>query len=128
MAEKPKSSGPSRGGEPPRDRMAGHHGWSPDVDETRQQDNPSASRSFHPQEHAPSRGKGRKTSEEEERGVPGDTVHSDTSRGEKRGGTPEKGMHETGRKGRSQRPTGTKKDSAFTGVDADDDASGPRPG
>ncbi|MFF7178138.1 hypothetical protein [Streptomyces sp. NPDC008121] len=127
MAEKPKSSGPSRGGSK-RDGMAGQHGWSPDVDETRQQDNPSAARSFHPEKHAPSRGKGRKASEEETQDVPGDTVHSDTARGEKRGGS-EKGMHDTGRKGRSQRPSGTKKDSAFTGVDADDDdASGPRPG
>ncbi|MFF6772226.1 hypothetical protein ACFY8W_01530 [Streptomyces sp. NPDC012637] len=127
MAEKPKSSKPSRG-EPSRDGMAGQHGWSPDVDETRQQENPSASRSFHPEKHAPPRGKGRKISKEEEGDVPGDTVHSDTARGEKRGRSSEKGMRDTGRRGRTQRPSGTKDDSAFTGVNPDDDSSGPRPG
>ncbi len=126
MAEKPKSSRSSRG-EPSRDGMAGQHGWSPDVNETRQQENPSASRSFHPEKHAPPRGKGRKAAKEEEREVPGDTVHSDTTRGEKRGRSSEKGMRDTGRRGRSQRPSGTKDDSAFTGVNPDDD-SGPRPG
>ncbi|MCB8907647.1 MULTISPECIES: hypothetical protein [unclassified Streptomyces] len=127
MAEKPKSSRPSRG-EPSRDAMAGQHGWSPDVDETRQQDNPSASRSFHPEKHAPPPGKGRKAAEEEEQDVPGNTVHSETTRGEKRGRSPEKGMRDTGRRGRTQRPSGTKDDSAFTGVNPDDDSSDPRPG
>ncbi|WP_329113407.1 hypothetical protein [Streptomyces sp. NBC_01353] len=108
--------------------MDGHHGWSPDVDETSQQDNPSASRSFHPEKHAPSRGKGRKASKEEDGSVPGDTVESDTTRGEKRARSSEKGMDDTGRKGRSQRPSGTKDDSAFTGVNPDDESSGPRPG
>ncbi|MFC9635198.1 hypothetical protein ACFTY8_39630 [Streptomyces mirabilis] len=41
------------------------HGWSPDVDEARQQDNPSAHRSFHPDQHAPYKGPGRKVSKEE---------------------------------------------------------------
>ncbi|MFI8966351.1 hypothetical protein ACIGO8_30055 [Streptomyces sp. NPDC053493] len=127
MAENPKSSRRSRG-EPSRDGMAGQHGWSPDVDETRQQDNPSAARSFHAEKHAPPPGKGRKPAAEEEREVPGDTVHSDTTSGEKRGRSSDKGMRDTGRRGRSGRPSGTKDDSAFTGVDADDDASGPRPG
>ncbi|MEU6882576.1 hypothetical protein [Streptomyces sp. NPDC046712] len=128
MAEKPKSSKPSRGDEPSRDRMAGRHGWSPDVDETRQQDNPSAERSFHAEKHAPPAGKGRKISEEESGSVPGDTARSDSRRGEKQAGKSQKGMHDTGRRGRSQRPSGTKDDSAFTGVNPDDDSSEPRPG
>ncbi|MFB7028498.1 MULTISPECIES: hypothetical protein [unclassified Streptomyces] len=97
------------------------------MDETRQQDNPSAERSFHAEEHAPARGRGRKVSEEERKGVPGDTVRSDTGRGEKKGRTPEKGMRDTGAKGRSGRPSGTKDDSAFTGVDPDPKTDG-RPG
>ncbi|MFJ3582217.1 hypothetical protein ACIPPS_08260 [Streptomyces sp. NPDC090127] len=126
-SENPKSSGRSRG-EPSRDGMEGQHGWSPDVDETRQQDNPSASRSFNPEKHAPSRGKGRKVSEEETGSVPGDTVRSEATGGEERGRSSQKGMEDTGRKGRSQRPSGTKDDEAFTGVNPDDDSSGPRPG
>ncbi|MER5961364.1 hypothetical protein [Streptomyces sp. NPDC002057] len=98
------------------------------MDETRQQDNPSASRSFHPEKHAPPRGKGRKIAKEESRSVPGDTVHSDTTRGEKHGHSPEKGAHDTGRKGRTQRPSGTKDASAYTGVDPDDDSPGSRQG
>ncbi|HZF88362.1 MAG TPA: hypothetical protein VE614_08200 [Streptomyces sp.] len=104
-----------------------HHGWSPDVDETRQQENPSARRSFRAQD-APSPGPGRKISKEERTSVPGDEVESGTAPGEEYGGKPEKGMRDTGRKGRSGRPSGTKDDTAFTGVDPNDSETGPRPG
>ncbi|MFF9492376.1 hypothetical protein [Streptomyces flaveolus] len=105
-----------------------HHGWSPDVDETRQQDNPSARRSFHAEEHAPSPGPGRKRSEQERTPTPGDVAKSDARRGEEHGAKPEKGMRDTGSRGRSGRPSGTKDDSAFTGVDPDDGGSRRRPG
>ncbi|MFD0427928.1 hypothetical protein ACFQ60_06125 [Streptomyces zhihengii] len=52
MSQQPKSSGSSHGEGPSRHGGA-QHGWSPDVDETRRQDNPSAHRSFHPERHAP---------------------------------------------------------------------------
>lgn len=42
MSKKPRSSEPPHGKGPSRHEGAGQHGWSPDVDETRQQDNPSA--------------------------------------------------------------------------------------
>lgn len=117
MSKKPKPSQPSHGEGPSRHRGTEHHGWSPDVDETRQQDNPSAERSFHPEEHAPPPGPGRKTAKEEKRAVPGDTVRSDSSRGEEYAEKSEEGMQDTGRRGRSQRPSGTKEDTAYTGVD-----------
>ncbi|MER7960236.1 hypothetical protein [Streptomyces sp. NPDC096030] len=62
--------------------------------------------------------------------MPGDTVRHDGRRGEKRAEkTDEKGMHDTGPQGRSQRPSGTKDDSAFTGVDPDEPRTGRhRPG
>ncbi|ATW52200.1 hypothetical protein [Streptomyces peucetius] len=126
MAKEPKSSQPSHGKGPSRHRGTEHHGWSPDVDETRQQDNPSARRSFHAEEHAGSPGEGREISKEEKGSVPGDTVKSETGSGEEYGGSSEKGMQDTGRKGRSQRPSGTKDDSAFTGVDPDKPGRGKR--
>ncbi|MFF3323577.1 hypothetical protein [Streptomyces sp. NPDC002889] len=91
------------------------------MDETRQQENPSAHRSFHPDEYAPAKGSGRKVSKEESKSVPGDTVESTSRRGEQQGkGSGEKGMHDKGRRGRSQRPSGTKDASASTGVDPQD--------
>ncbi|MBM9623611.1 hypothetical protein [Streptomyces zhihengii] len=120
MSQQPKSSGSSHGEGPSRHGGA-QHGWSPDVDETRRQDNPSAHRSFHPERHAPGKGPGRKVSEEETEDVPGDTVPSTGARGERRGPrSGEEGMHSAGRRGRSQRPSGTKDASATTGVDPQD--------
>ncbi|TLS43688.1 hypothetical protein FE633_24200 [Streptomyces montanus] len=128
MPKKPRPQS-SRGEGPSRHQDTEQHGWSPDVDKTRQQENPSASRSFQAEEHAPPRGKGRKASREEKKSVPGDTAKSTSRRGESQAERPEKGMRDTGRKGRSQRPSGTKDDSAFTGVDPDDDSTtGRRPG
>ncbi|WP_455355296.1 hypothetical protein [Streptomyces sp. SYSU K217416] len=129
MPKKPKSSEPSHGEGPSRHAGTEQHGWSPDVDATRQQENPSAQRSFHPDEHAPAPGKGRKRSKEEEKAVPGDTVKSENVSGEEYAeGSDEKGMRGTGRKGRSQRPSGTKDASAFTGVDPQDPSGKRRPG
>ncbi|MEV5975138.1 hypothetical protein [Streptomyces sp. NPDC051921] len=67
-------------------------------------------------------------SKEEDTGVPADTVTSDSRRGEEHARSSEKGRHDTGERGRSGRPSGTKDASAFTGVDPQDDDSGRRPG
>ncbi|WP_217242561.1 hypothetical protein [Streptomyces sp. AC555_RSS877] len=127
MPKKTPSSEPSHGKGPSRHQGTGQHGWSPDVDETRQQDNPSARRSFDA-EQAGGKGPGRKKSKEETKSVPGDTVESDSARGEEYGGENEKGMRDTERKGRSKRPSGTRDASAFTGVDPQDPPSKRRPG
>ncbi|MFH9548258.1 hypothetical protein ACIBAH_21225 [Streptomyces sp. NPDC051445] len=117
MSKKPRSSEPPHGKGPSRHEGAGQHGWSPDVDETRRQDNPSAPRSFRTAEHAEDKGRGRTRSAEESKSVPGDTVKSRSRRGEDYGDADEKGRQDTGRRGRSQRPSGTKDASAVTGVD-----------
>lgn len=123
MSKKPRSSEPPHGEGPSRHQGAGQHGWSPDVDETRQQDNPSAHRSFHTAE-AGEKGRGRRKSAEETKSVPGDTVESRSARGEEYGDAEEKGRRDTGRRGRSQRPSGSKDASAKTGVDPQDPPSG----
>ncbi|MER5716554.1 hypothetical protein [Streptomyces sp. NPDC002132] len=119
MPKKPRSSEPPHGEGPSRHQGEGQHGWAPDVDETRQQDNPSAHRSFHT-EHAGEPGPGRKKSAQESKPVPGDTVRSDSKRGEEYGDEGEAGMRDTGPKGRSRRPSGTRDASAKTGVDPQD--------
>ncbi|MFF5184481.1 hypothetical protein ACFY30_11915 [Streptomyces sp. NPDC000345] len=123
MPKKPHGSEPPHGKGPSRHEGTEQHGWAPDVDETRQQDNPSAHRSFHPEEHAPARGPGRTRSKEETRSVPGDEVSSHGVRGEEYAGEDEKGRRDTGRKGRSQRPSGTRDAPATTGVDPQDPPS-----
>lgn len=128
MPDERKQPQPSRDHGPGRPQGTGHHGWSPDVDETRQEENPSARRSFHAEEHAPSRGAGRKHAEEERTSVPGDVARSDAKRGEEYADKDEEGRRDTGRRGRSGRPSGTKDESAFTGVDPDDSGTGRRPG
>ncbi|MFD7699340.1 hypothetical protein [Streptomyces caelestis] len=128
MPEDRKSPQPSQGRGASRHQGSEHHGWSPDVDETRQEENPSARRSFHAEEHAPPRGAGRKHVEEERTSVPGDVARSDARRGEEYAGREEKGRRDTGPRGRSGRPSGTKDESAFTGVDPDDSDTGRRPG
>ncbi|MFJ9024797.1 hypothetical protein ACIRPU_33190 [Streptomyces sp. NPDC102259] len=120
MTKKPRSSEPPHGKGPSRHDGTGQHGWSPDVDETRQQDNPSAHRSFHAAEYADEKGRGRTRSAEETKSVPGDTVESRSGRGEEYADKDEKGRRDTGRKGRSQRPSGTRDASATTGVDPQD--------
>ncbi|KOG31566.1 hypothetical protein [Streptomyces resistomycificus] len=120
MSKKPRSSEPSHGKGPSRHQGTEQHGWSPDVDETRQQDNPSAERSFRTAEHAGGKGRGRTKSPQETKSVPGDTAVSHNARGEEYGDADEKGRRDTGPKGRSQRPSGTKDASAKTGVDPQD--------
>ncbi|QFR02115.1 hypothetical protein F9278_44885 [Streptomyces phaeolivaceus] len=120
MTKKPHSSEPSHGRGPSRHQGTEQHGWSPDVDETRQQDNPSAHRSFHTAEHGGGKGPGRTRSKEESKAVPGDTVKSTGARGEEYAHTEEEGRRDTGPKGRSRRPSGTRDASAETGVDPQD--------
>ncbi|WP_327687387.1 hypothetical protein [Streptomyces tubercidicus] len=109
MAKQEKASHPSHGEGPSRHKRTKQHGWSPDVDEARQQENPSAHGSFHPGQYAPESGPRKETAQEEMDGVTGDTVMSFSRRGEKRGGrSKEKGMHDEGRRGRSQRPSGSR--------------------
>ncbi|WP_133910877.1 hypothetical protein [Streptomyces sp. NBC_00582] len=120
MTKKPRPSEPAHGEGPSRHRGTGQHGWSPDVDETRQQENPSARRSFRTEEYGGDRGPGRTKSKEETRPVPGDTVRSDSTRGEEYGDSGQKGHRSTGRKGRSGRPSGTRDASGVTGVDPQD--------
>ncbi|WP_318839606.1 hypothetical protein [Streptomyces arboris] len=112
------SKKPSRHGEEPsRFKGEGQHGWAPDVDETSQQPNPSAHRSFNPDTYAPEPDRPRKKPSEEEKraSLEGTTTESSTSRGEDRGGDSD--MHGTGRRGKSRRPSGEKDASAHTGVD-----------
>jgi hypothetical protein len=90
------------------------------VDETRQQDNPSAPRSFRTAEHAEERGRGRTKSAQETKSVPGDTAKSQGTRGEEYGDADEKGRRDTGRRGSSHRPSGARDASSSTGVDPQD--------
>ncbi|MDX3517737.1 hypothetical protein [Streptomyces scabiei] len=120
MSKHTRSSEPPHGKGPSRHEGTGQHGWSPDVDETRQQDNPSAPRSFRTAEHAEERGRGRTKSAQETKSVPGDTAKSHGTRGEEYGDADEKGRRDTGRRGRSQRPSGGRDASSSTGVDPQD--------
>lgn len=122
MSKKSHSSEPPKGTGPSRHEGAEQHGWSPDVDETRQQDNPSTHRSFRAKQ-AGERGPGRKKSAQETKSVSGDTVESHSARGEEYGDADEKGRRDTGHRGRSQRPSGTRDASAKTGVDPQDPRS-----
>ncbi|MFI8293673.1 hypothetical protein ACIGBL_31500 [Streptomyces sp. NPDC085614] len=113
------TSHPSHGEGPSRHQGTEQHGWSPDVDATRQEENPSAERSFHPEKHAPdspsrsARSTGRQKADE------GTPVKSDSRRGEEQAGKSgaEKGRQDFGPRGRSQRPSGGKDAEAYTGVD-----------
>ncbi|MFF3327511.1 hypothetical protein [Streptomyces sp. NPDC002889] len=97
------------------------HGWSPDLNES-SQDNPSARRSFHPETDAPGPVKSRRSSQgEKDASAAGTPVESDSRRGEEYSDkSKEPGHHDKGRRGRSQRPSGSKDSSAFTGVDPQD--------
>jgi hypothetical protein len=116
---------PSHDEGPSRHKGRDQHGWSPDVDDTNQ-GNPSGHRSFHPDAYAPGPMKGSEPSQEDkEASLAGTPVESDGRSGEDRGGKPkEQGMHDTGRRGRSQRPSGSKDSSAFSGVDPQDPPTG----
>ncbi|MET9653273.1 hypothetical protein ABZZ44_23800 [Streptomyces sp. NPDC006460] len=118
MSRQP-SSHPPQGDGTSRHPGKEQHGWSPDVDSTRQEENPSAERSFHTEENTPdtpSRSKRSAGSQKADEGTP---VESHGRRGEdqseKSGG--QKGHHDLGRRGQSQRPSGGKDAEAYTGVD-----------
>ncbi|WSQ99045.1 hypothetical protein OG735_13640 [Streptomyces sp. NBC_01210] len=116
---------PSHGEGPSRHKGRDQHGWSEDVDDANQ-DNPSAHRSFHPDDHAPGPVRSARPSQEDkEASLSGTPVKSESRSGEDRGGkSQEKGMHDKGRRGRSQRPSGSKDSSALTGVDPQDPETG----
>ncbi|MET7860071.1 hypothetical protein ABZS81_23240 [Streptomyces sp. NPDC005318] len=124
MPKNERSSQPSHGEGPSRHKGTHQHGWSSDVDESHQEANDSARRSFHPDEYAPKPGPGRKISKEETKEVPGDAAKSTHRPGEEHAKkSSDSGMRDTGPRGRSQRPSGTRDASASTGVDPQDPPS-----
>ncbi|MEU9031153.1 hypothetical protein AB0D46_27305 [Streptomyces sp. NPDC048383] len=120
MSRTPKPSQPAHGEGPSRHPGTEQHGWSPDVDSTHTQENPSAHRSFHPEKYAPKPGPGRTVSKEETKGTGAKTGESSGRRGEDLAKKGDDGMHDLGPKGRSGRPSGTRDASAVTGVDPQD--------
>ncbi|MFE9803230.1 hypothetical protein ACFYP6_30970 [Streptomyces goshikiensis] len=122
MAKQEKPSQPRHGEGPSPHKGTKQHGWSPDVDETRQQDNPSAHRSFHPDQYAPAKGAGREVSKEEAGNPHGRPTKGMSRRGEdqSKAGSDQDGMHDTGPRGHSKRPSGTRDASAVTGIDPQD--------
>ncbi|MGW1540749.1 hypothetical protein ACWCPM_10970 [Streptomyces sp. NPDC002309] len=112
-----KHRNPSRKAGPSRFQGADQHGWSPDVDGSNQ-DNPSAHRSFHTETYAPGPKRSRRASEaDKEASTVGTPVRSDSRRGEEMSKNKGKGMHDRGRRGHSQRPSGSKSAETFTGID-----------
>lgn len=117
MSDKRKSSHPKMGEGPSVHKGTEQHGWSPDVDQTEQQENKSAHRSFHPERYAPERDRS-KEGTGQEKVPPASEVKSETESGERRAAkTDEKGMRDMGPKGRSRRPSGGRDADAHTGVD-----------
>lgn len=112
---------PEHGRGPSRHEGDDQHGWSPDVDATHQEGNPSAHRSFHPDRYAPS-GKNREPTQEDiEASLAGTPVNDVSRSGEAQAGTSgKKQVEDTGPRGQSGRPSGRKDTSEFTGVDAQD--------
>jgi hypothetical protein len=123
MAKEPGSH-PAHGEGPGPHHGREQHGWSPDVDQTHHEDNPSAHRSFHPDRYAPKADPGREPTEKDKesslKDIPAKTGESVGKRGEQRAKSGEKGRHDQGTRGRSGRPSGSKDDSAYTGVDPQD--------
>lgn len=121
MAKTPKRSHPTHGEGPGRHEGTEQHGWSPDVDATRQEPNPSAQRSFRPDPGAPKREAERRGGKEARdasvRGVPAATGDSGNRSGEDLAAEGEEGRHDRGPRGRSGRPSGSKDASSQTGVD-----------
>ncbi|WP_129768326.1 hypothetical protein [Streptomyces sp. L-9-10] len=117
-----KNSRDPQGESPGRFKGRDQHGWSPDVDETSQQDNPSAHRSFHPDRYAPDSDARREPSaEDKKRSTEGTPVESRSRRGEDQARkSKSEGMHDTGPKGRTRRPSGSRDATAHTGVDPQD--------
>ncbi|MDX3075446.1 hypothetical protein [Streptomyces sp. MI02-7b] len=102
------------------------HGWSPDVDATHQEENPSAHRSFHPDTYAPG-GKNREPSQQDiEDSLEGTPVEGVSRSGEERSGkSGKKGIQDMGPRGRSGRPSGGKDVSESTAVDPQEPSGGP---
>ncbi|MEU2392608.1 hypothetical protein [Streptomyces sp. NPDC007369] len=117
MSRKPTSHVPHGEG-PGRHKGTEQHGWSPDVDATHTEENPSARKSFEtPKGSGAGRSRSGGSAQPADTGTP---VPSSTRRGEdaaKKGR--QKGHHDLGPKGRSGRPSGGKDSSAYTGVDPD---------
>ncbi|GAA2324279.1 hypothetical protein OHT20_35790 [Streptomyces caniferus] len=114
---KDRKSHPRMGEGPSRHKETEQHGWSPDVDQTEQQKNESAHKSFHPERHAPEKDTSKETSGRE-KVPPASEVKSESRSGEKLAAeSDEKGMRDMGPKGPSRRPSGGKDAEAHTGVD-----------
>ncbi|MFF3565365.1 hypothetical protein ACFYXS_35505 [Streptomyces sp. NPDC002574] len=113
-----KKSEPPHGEGPSRFKGDDQHGWSPDVDATRQEENPSAHRSFHPDTYAPGGGNREPSQQEIEESLEGTPVKDVSRSGEERAGkSGKKGVEDTGRRGRSARPSGSEDASEYTSVD-----------
>ncbi|MGW6577479.1 hypothetical protein ACWGAN_35630 [Streptomyces sp. NPDC054945] len=112
----PKSH-PKHGEGPSRHEGTEQHGWSVDVDSTHTQDNPSARRSFDTPEKTQGTARKNRPSRKADEGTP---VESTSRSGEELAGKGQKGHHDLGHRGRSQRPSGGKDSSAYTGVDPQD--------
>src|ERR1700754_2230445 len=127
MAKEPRSH-PTHGEGPGRHPGREQHGWSPDVDQTHQEENPSAHRSFRPDTYAPKADPSRQPTEKDKeaslKDVPGKTGESSGKRGEQQARSGEKGRRDEGARGRSQRPSGHKDASAHTGIDPQDPGPG----
>ncbi|MFD0377957.1 hypothetical protein [Streptomyces sp. NPDC127112] len=123
MSTGPKSHVPHGEG-PSRHEGTEQHGWSPDVDSTHTQENSSARRSF----DTPPKGAPRRTGKAAPSDGAGEVapVESTSRSGEDlaKGGK-QKGHHDLGPRGRSQRPSGGKDDDAYTGVNTQE-GQGPK--
>ncbi|MGW3661868.1 hypothetical protein [Streptomyces sp. NPDC005141] len=115
---------PPQGPEPGKSEEERQMPWGPSVNDESQQPNPSPHRSFHPDKYAPEPDRSRKEPTKKEKEASGVGTPSDslTARAEDRGKS--EGMHDTGRRGESRRPSGEKDASAYTGVNPDDSSAG----
>ncbi|MDX3095550.1 hypothetical protein PV703_04605 [Streptomyces sp. ME01-24h] len=122
-----KKQHPPHGEGPSRHQGDDQHGWATDVDAEKQQDNPSAHRSFHPDAHAPGGRNREPSSEDIEASKAGTPAHDVSRSGEERAGTSGKRqIQDTGKRGASGRPSGAKATSEFSGVDPQEPPTGHR--
>ncbi|MER7982758.1 hypothetical protein [Streptomyces sp. NPDC095817] len=111
--------------EPQKSKGEREMSWGPSVNDEPQRPNPSPHRSFHPDKYAPTPDKPRRTptkAEKDEAGVGTSSDSLTTSAQDQTGKS--RGMHDTGPRGKSRRPSGEKDASAYTGVNPDDSSSG----
>ncbi|MFE0631198.1 hypothetical protein ACFW3D_30105 [Streptomyces sp. NPDC058864] len=122
-----KKQHPPHGEGPSRHEGDDQHGWATDVDAEKQQDNPSGHRSFHPDTYAPG-GKNREPSPKDiAESTTGTPAHDVSGSGEERAGkTGKRQIQDTGNRGPSGRPSGTKDTSEFSGVDPQEPRTGHR--